>query len=57
VERYDGGNIKRIVGTYIDITKSKKARDALLYRFKVEKFFGSISTKFINIERTILTEK
>jgi len=50
VERYDGGNIKRIVGTYIDITKSKKARDALLYRFKVEKFFGSISTKFINIE-------
>ncbi|MEQ8169926.1 MAG: PAS domain-containing protein [Candidatus Eremiobacterota bacterium] len=50
VERYEGGKIKRIVGTYTDITKSKKARDALIYRFKVEKFFGSISTKFINIE-------
>lgn len=50
VERDERGKIKRIVGTYIDITRSKKARDALLYRFKVEKFFGSISTKFINIE-------
>ncbi|MEQ8191114.1 MAG: PAS domain-containing protein, partial [Candidatus Eremiobacterota bacterium] len=50
VERDEEGKIKRIVGTYIDITRSKKARDALLYRFKVEKFFGSISTKFINIE-------